>query len=160
MRLRVIGWGCAAVAAVAALALAAVGCGEEGSAPSKLEKKNLAAAIVDSPNSFFASKSLKPISNAWRTSDQKRFTQVEAGAVPSEESDGAFAIFRHSFKGAGQDAKVVKVLGAGALKITKAPTGTSIESSAQRDGKIEFSSESGVTGSLHLEDDSIHLEAP
>jgi hypothetical protein len=149
-----------AAAAVVPLALAAVGCGDEGSPASKLEKKSLSAAIVDSPNSFFAGKSLKPISNAWRTSDRKRFTQVEAGAVPGEASNGAFVIFRHDFNDARQDAKVVKVLGAGTLKITKAPTGESVESSAQHTGKIVFSSESGIGGRLDLKDDSIHLKAP
>lgn len=158
MRVRAIRGG--AGAAVASLALVAAGCGEEGSSPSDLEKKDLAAAIVDSPNSFFAGNSLKSISNAWRTSDEKRFTQVEAGAVPGEDTNGAFAIFRHDFKDAGQDAKIVKVLGAGTLEITKAPTGASVESSAQGTGKIEFTSQSGISGTLDLKDDSVHLKAP
>ena len=88
------------------------------------------------------------------------FTQVEAGSVAGNDSIGALAIFRHSFKNAGQDASLVKVIGSGPLKITSAPTGQGVEVSAQRSGKIEFSSERGATGTLDLSNDSVTLRAP
>jgi hypothetical protein len=143
-----------------ATAVAIAGCaGEKGGDPSKLEKKSIPAGLVSSPQSFLGSESLGPINNAWRTSDARRFTQVEAGGVPGGDSVGALAIFRYSFKNAIQDASIVKVIGSGSLKITHAPTGSGVESRSQRSGKIEFSSENGARGRLDLSDDSIHLDA-
>jgi hypothetical protein len=142
--------------ALAAIAIA--GCGDEDASPSKLEKKSIPATIVSDDIYFFATDTLNPISNAWRVSNRKRFTQVEAGAMPEDDSIGVFAIFRHSFRGADQRAKLVKVVGAGKLEITDAPTGAAVESSAQHGGKLKFSSSSGVTGTLDLSDDSVHLK--
>lgn len=150
----------AAVAIGALAAIVVAGCGGgEGSDPSELEKKSIPAKIVTDDTYFFATDTLKPIRNAWRASDRKSFTQVEAGAMPDDDSIGALAIFRHSFKGAKQDADLVKVVGAGALEITNAPTGAEVESSAQRDAQIRFSSDSGVHGKLDLSDDSVRLKA-
>jgi hypothetical protein len=147
------------MAMVMATALAIAGCGgESASNPSQLEKKSIPAAVVTSPQSFIGSESLGQIDNAWRTSDAKTFTQVEAGSVPGGDSVGVLAVFRHSFKNATQEADLVKVIGAGALKITKAPTGSGVESTSQRRGKIEFSSENGARGTLDLSDDSVHLD--
>ena len=148
------------LALVGAALLAGCGSDDEGEPPGKLEKELIPAEIVSSPKSYFASESLKPVENAWRTSDRSRFTQVEAGAANGEESVGAMAIFRHHFRNAGQSASLVKVLGAGALKITKAPEGKEVQSSAQRNGRIEFTSENGVSGTLRLKNDSISLHAP
>jgi hypothetical protein len=50
------------------------------------------------------------------------------------------------------------VIGSGPLKITRAPTGSGVESTAQRGAKIEFSSANGARGKLDLSDDSIHLD--
>lgn len=144
-----------------ALAFALAGCGgDDGTKPSQLEKELIPAEVVDNPTDFFSSGSLKPIENAWRVSDKERFTQVEAGSISGNDTIGAFAIFRHNFKNAGQTAALVKVIGAGPLKITKAPTGTGVEASAQRNGKIEFSSERGATGTLDLSNDTVTLHAP
>lgn len=144
---------------VMATAVAIAGCaGDNGSSPSEPETKSSPAEIVSSPQSFLGSESLQPISNAWRTSNARRFTQVEAGALPSDDSVGALAIFRYSFKNATQDADLVKVIGSGALKITHAPTGSGVESTSQHNGKIEFSSEYGARGRLDLSNDSIHLD--
>jgi hypothetical protein len=144
---------------VMAMAVAIAGCGGgKGSSPSEPETKSSPAEIISSPPSFLGSESVRPISNGWRTSNTRRFTQVEAGALPSDHSIGALAIFRYSFKTASQDANLVKVIGSGALKITHAPTGAGVESTAQRNGKIEFSSENGARGRLDLRNDSIHLD--
>jgi hypothetical protein len=146
-------------AIVMATALAVAGCGGGGTPDaSKLVKKSIPAEVVKSPQTFLGSESLGPIQNAWRTSNTKRFTQVEAGAVPSDDAVGAFAIFHYSFRNAAESANLVKVIGAGALTITKAPTGSGAEATSQRHGKIEFSSENGARGTLDLSDDSIRLD--
>lgn len=142
-----------------ATAVTIAGCaGDKGSSPSEPEMKSSPAELVSSPPSLLGSESVKPISNAWRTSNARRLTQVEAGALPGDDSVGALAIFRYSFKSAAQDADLVKVIGSGALKITHAPAGSGVESTAQRSGKIEFSSKNGARGTLNLSDDSIRLD--
>jgi hypothetical protein len=51
----------------------------------------------------------------------------------------------------------VKVPGAGALEITKAPLGRKVEVWAQKRGNLHFTSKNGIDGTLHLKDDSITL---
>ena len=156
---RAVGCG---IAALLALGLAACGGDSDlpGGRPTNLEKELIPAEVVDSPKSFFASEALKPVENAWRTSDKERFTQVEAGAIATDQSNGGLAIFRHEFKNAKQGAVLLKVIGAGALRITKAPTGEGAESAAQRNGKIKFTSKRGAVGTLDLKTDTISLKAP
>jgi hypothetical protein len=56
-----------------------------------------------------------------------------------------------------QELEVVNVSGAGALKITRAPLGTEVIGWAQRRGDLQFTSVSGIGGTLHLRDDSVDL---
>jgi hypothetical protein len=51
----------------------------------------------------------------------------------------------------------VRVQGAGPLKITKAPLGPKVVHWAQKHGNIEFNCKSGITGTLHLSDDTMTL---
>jgi hypothetical protein len=106
---------------------------------------------------FFSTIVLWPLTNQWQTSDRRRFTAVDAGADASHQSTGLFGIYRHNYIRIKERAKTVKVPTAGTLKITKAPLGRSVESWAQRRGNIRFTSKNGVTGTLHLRDDTITL---
>lgn len=104
---------------------------------------------------FFSTIVLWPLTNQWQASDRRRFTAVDAGADASNPSSGLFGIYRHNYLRVKERAKTVKVPGAGTLRITKAPLGRSVESWAQRRGNIQFASRSGVTGTLHLRDDTV-----
>jgi hypothetical protein len=66
-------------------------------------------------------------------------------------------IFRERERPFSQVLDVVDVRGAGALRITRAPTGTRAASWAQRRGNIHFIGETGLTGTLHLKDDTVTL---
>ncbi len=82
---------------------------------------------------------------------------MDAGSDASSHSTGLFGIYRHNYLRVKERAKTVKVPRAGTLKITKAPLGRSVESWAQRRGNIQFTSKNGVTGTLHLKDDTVTL---
>ena len=122
--------------------------------------RSLPARIDRRPQGFVSTELLSPLVNAWRTSDRHGFTEVDAGALLSDRSIGVFAIFRHDFTGVDQSADLVKVLGAGPLRITAAPQGGGVETSAQHDGRIDFVGARGVRGTLSLRDDSVSLQPP
>jgi len=109
------------------------------------------------PQTPFSTNVISPVRNGWVVSDHRRFTAVYAGASGSDRSTGALAIFRQNFIQVTQKLKVVKVAGAGTVKITRAPLGKGVETSAQRHGNIRFSGGRGITGTLHLKTDKISL---
>ncbi len=47
----------------------------------------------------------------------------------------------------------LKIPGSGPVRITSAPLGHKVMTSAQRRGDLRFKGKNGVTGTLHLEDD-------
>lgn len=159
--------GLAAVCAAAALAA----CGSSGGGSSTASKhgrsqptghtmeQTAPAAIDPKPQSFASADLLRP-SNAWRTSSTQRFTEVDAGALAHDSSIGALFIFRHEYARARQEVELLKVIGSGALRITKAPEGAKVEASAQENGEIAFVGSRGVRGTLHLENDTISLSPP
>lgn len=109
------------------------------------------------PQTPFSTNVLSPVRNGWEVSDHRRFTAVYAGAAGNDRSKGAFAIFRQNFVQVTQKLDVVNVAGAGALKITGAPLGRRVETRAQRRGNLQFTSKSGIKGTLHLKDDTVSL---
>jgi hypothetical protein len=117
------------------------------------------AAIDAKPQSFASADLLRP-SNAWRTSSTQHFTEVDAGALAHDSSIGALFIFRHEYARARQEVELLKVIGSGALRITKAPEGAKVETSAQQNGEIAFVGSRGVRGTLHLENDTVSLTPP
>jgi hypothetical protein len=148
-----------------ALLLAVYGCGgDDGgndTAPGgHLMKKTLPAQIDNQPQTFASATALRPVTNAWRTSTHRSFTQVEAGAAGVDRSVGVLVVFRHDFPSARQSSNVLKVIGSGPLRITKAPLGRGAEASAQRNGTISFEGARGVRGELHLANDTISLSPP
>jgi len=100
---------------------------------------------------------LWPVRNGWEVSDHRTLTAVYAGADPSNRSTGRLVIFRQNFIQVTQKSDRVNVVGTGPLKITSAPRGTEVETSAQRRGKLEFTGKDGTRGTLHLKDDTVTL---
>lgn len=109
------------------------------------------------PQTPFSTDVLYPVRNGWEVSDHRRFTGVYAGAAGNDPSTGAFAIFRQDFVQVTQKLDLVKVAGAGPLKITRAPLGREVRTWAQRRGNLRFTSRNGITGTLHLKGDTVSL---
>lgn len=76
-------------------------------------------------------------------------------------STGIFGIYRQDFVHVRQYGDLVRVPGAGALEITKAPLGRGIPYWAvQKRGNIHFTSitsKKRINGALHLRDDTVTL---
>jgi hypothetical protein len=102
---------------------------------------------------------LWPVSNGWQISDHRRFTAVYAGANPERRSTGRLVVFRQNFVHVTQTSDRVDVPNSGPLTITSAPQGKAAQTEAQRDGTLEFKGANGVTGTLHLSDDSVTLHS-
>jgi hypothetical protein len=98
------------------------------------------------------------VTNGWTVGDQHQTTTVVAGAGHPHGS-GRFVISRLRVRPFEQSTNVVRVPGAGPVSIVHAPLGPRVVHSAQR-GDIEFASTSGVTGTLHLKDDTLTLDRP
>jgi hypothetical protein len=109
---------------------------------------------------YFAPGTFAKEGNMWWTGTCQRFTAVGAGSDPAQRADGLLAILRQpaqTVRRTRGTVKTVKVPNAGALKITKAPIGPGVETWAQERGDIEFKGTNGVTGTLHLSDDTVTL---
>jgi hypothetical protein len=107
------------------------------------------------PFEFFS-----PVKNGWRVGDPQRETIVCAGGAGYNKprSTGELVVLRTALDSAKQDLDAVYVHGSGPIKITTAPMGHEVVTSAQRHGKIQFTSVNGVTGTLHLSDDTVTLD--
>lgn len=90
--------------------------------------------------------------NAWLVSNGATLVAVYAGAGANDPQTGRFVIVRQNLVAGVQTQKVVDVPGAGALAITDAPRGASVESSAQR-GRLWFHGAAGKSGVLDLATD-------
>ncbi len=101
-----------------------------------------------------------PIRSGWYVANRGRSTVVCSGGGGSANPPtlGRFLILRTNDRWVTQDISVVDVPKAGVLKITKAPLGRDVVTSAQRHGDLEFKGTKGITWTLHLKDDSIKLD--
>jgi hypothetical protein len=91
-------------------------------------------------------------------SNHRKLTAVVAGRSMTDKSDGDFDIYRESYICTQQKADSVTVPGTGAVRITDAPEGRGpVQAWSQERGDIEFTSTSGVTGTLHLADHTVTL---
>jgi hypothetical protein len=119
------------------------------------------ARIVTDPGPVVSADVLQPIVNAWRAGDHRGITLVEAGLAGDDPSGtkGRFVVFRERERPFAQNVDIVDVRDAGALRITHAPTGRRAARSAQRRGRIKFTGDRGITGTLHLEDDTVTLDS-
>jgi hypothetical protein len=119
------------------------------------------ARIIPDPEPIVPADVLEPIVNGWRAGDHRGITLVEAGLAGDDASGstGRFVVFRERERPFAQNVDVVDVPGAGAVRITEAPTGRRAGHRAQRRGELEFAGEEGVTGTLHLAHDRITLRS-
>jgi len=110
-------------------------------------------------NVFAPGRLMSPNTSGWEATSHTETTNVEAGADARHKSTGLFFILR-SFAlrpHHPQTSDIVSVAGSGPVTITKAPLGRKVVVSAQKHGNIEFTSKSGITGTLHLKDDTVTL---
>jgi hypothetical protein len=98
--------------------------------------------------------------NGWVTSDGHDLTAVYAGAAGHDSSTGRFIVIRQDLDVGDQTVDSVDVGKTGAVTISHAPLGSSVETSSQS-GQIRFASVRGSTGTLDLGDnDSVDVNAP
>jgi hypothetical protein len=115
-------------------------------------------SITSDGEPFFSEELISPVLNYWGAGSHRRLTAVEAGKDPNHKGRGAFGILRQNFVWESQTEDLVSVPGSGAVKITKAPLGKRAEGRAQRKGRLRFVGRRGVTGTLHLSDDTVTLQ--
>jgi hypothetical protein len=153
---------------IASALLSAAGCGGGGDdttvvkdvklqthRPSGHPFNTVAAQMVSSPDPAVSEMDMPRITNGWTVEDHHQTTSVIAGAGNPPETTGLFAVYRLRVKPFKDGTDLVEVPGAGPLTITKAPLGGKVAHSAQQHGDIEFTSKNGVTGVLHLSDDTV-----
>ena len=107
-----------------------------------------------------------PVLNAWHVSNHRMRTIVYAGGGVLDDSPsggrsvGRFVIIRRSFVCLDEVGfKIVDVPDAGPVKITRAPEGRgSVQTRAQKRGRLLFEGRRGVTGVLRLKDDQVVLK--
>jgi hypothetical protein len=106
---------------------------------------------------FVSNEVMEPETSGWTVTSHASDTVVVAGGDARHRSDGLFSIIRSSYLTGRQRINDVPVRGSGPVTIIKAPLGPKIVVSAQKHGDIEFKGKSGVTGTLHLKDDTVTL---
>jgi hypothetical protein len=108
---------------------------------------------------FAPSTVLWPDNNLWKVQSHTQTTDVEAGGDATQKSNGLFFIIRsYALRSRPpQTTDIVSVAGSGPVTITKAPLGRKVVVWAQKRGNLEFTSTSGITGTLHLKDDTVTL---
>ncbi len=92
------------------------------------------------------------VENGWLVSDGRTLVAIYAGAAGNDSSKGRFVIVRQDLAGGRQTLDVVDVPGAGAVSITDAPKGVTVETTSQRD-RIHFRGARGSKGDLDLATD-------
>lgn len=119
----------------------------------------IAAHLVPAPEPFFSTSVIHPIRNGWLAADHRRFLAVEAGADPVHPSTGILGIFRQNYVRVSQTERVVRVPGAGPLRLTGAPRGSDRSALTGRVAAVRFTSPRGVTGKLDLGTGMVALDS-
>ena len=86
--------------------------------------------------------------NGWVVSDGKTLVAVYAGAAGDDPSTGRLVVVRQNLVVGRQTIRMVDARATGALAITAAPLGSSVETSAQT-GRLQLQAARG--GALHLD---------
>jgi hypothetical protein len=97
------------------------------------------------------------IRNGWIAGDCRGRTIVYAGLSGWKGSLGLAVITRFGHGSKQLGGGLIAVPNSGALRITRAPSGPEVVTLAQRRGDIQFTSDRGVTGTIHLQDDTATL---
>lgn len=116
----------------------------------------LPAKILGENASLISTEILVPV-NTWVVGDCDQVTWVYAGVSGHRAREGIFVIERES----GQHRRDVYILlpDAGPVRITDAPRGPNVITSAQQHGKLQFTSRRGVSGELDLATDAVTLSS-
>lgn len=97
------------------------------------------------------------VKNAWLVSDGYTLVAVYAGYSGNDPSMGRFVMIRqNAIFGIQYESDILTLRKAGALKLTRWPTGRSRETSAQH-GELGFTSAHGIRGVLRLSTDSVRF---
>jgi hypothetical protein len=115
--------------------------------------------LVPSPEPFFSTSLIYPFRNAWVASDHRRFLAVEAGADPVHPSTGVLGILRQNYLRVTQSQRVVKVHGAGPLRLTRAPEGVARAALESGSKSVRFTGKRGVSGSLDLTTGAVTVDS-
>ncbi len=148
--------------------LALTGCGKPAASPSSSpagrvtrEPTPASPASARDPAHLLPSDAPVPASpelfkptNAWIVSDEATLLEVCAGAAGNDPHTGRFWIVRQNNHTGQQRLDVVDVPYAGALRIVDPPSGSAVETSAQR-GMLSFVGRSGIKGELDLSTDRV-----
>jgi hypothetical protein len=94
--------------------------------------------------------------NGWLVSNGRTLVAVYGGEAGNDPSVGMFGILRQDLEFGWQTRQIITVGNVGAVRITQAPSGAAVETSAQH-ADIEFSSTAGTRGVLHLATDTTEL---
>jgi hypothetical protein len=116
--------------------------------PAKIEGQVLGGDITTTVLSY---------ENAWIAGDCTGRTIVYAGSAGFTRGMGLAIIARFGHASKQLGGGLIAVPNGGQLKITQAPSGPAVETSAQRSGEIQFTSDRGVRGTIHLGDNSATL---
>ncbi len=117
------------------------------------------AHLVPGPEPFFSTSLIHPIRNAWVASDHRRFLAVEAGADPVHPSTGVVGILRQNYVRVSQSQRVVRVPGAGPLRLTGAPQGSGRAALRSPDAAVRFTGEAGAGGTLDLKTGRVTMDS-
>jgi hypothetical protein len=114
----------------------------------------------DDCGGFISPEVFWPVRNGWSVGNRGRSTLVCAGGAGDlgPSTTGRFVLLRTNDRWATQELSKVDVPKSGPLKLTQAPLGRDVVTSAQRRGNLAFKGTEGVTGTLHLKDDSVALD--
>jgi hypothetical protein len=101
-----------------------------------------------------------PMRSAWEVANRSLTTIVCAGGAGTDgpRNLGRFLIFHENGRWATQDSTFVDVPHSGPLKITEAPLGRAVVTTAPRHGELEFKGTKGIRGTLYLKDNSVTLD--
>jgi hypothetical protein len=117
------------------------------------------AHLVPGPEPFFSTGLIHPIRNAWVASDRRRFVAVEAGADPVHPSTGVLGIFRQNYLRVTQSQRIVRVPGAGSLRLTRPAVGSGRAALSSPAAAVRFTGEAGAGGTLDLSTGAVTTDA-
>jgi hypothetical protein len=95
--------------------------------------------------------------NAWLAADCRTLTWIYAGAAGRRPSAGLLVIARVRGESSHERDSYIVLPRTGAIRITHAPLGPGLVTSAQTQGHLGFRGKHGETGTLDLEDDTATL---
>jgi hypothetical protein len=119
----------------------------------------IGAHLVSGPQGFFSTSAIYPAQNGWVASDHRRFVAVEAGADPIHPSTGVLGVFRQSYVDVTQSERLIKVPGAGALRLTGASGGRGRAAPYGPSATLRFTGERGVSGTLDVSAGSVTVDS-